>query len=62
MKNTDLLNEYVINDQGAVFQGSSDKIGAKVWNLAQVRPFFCISSTLLYGCSSLNACDSEIKV
>lgn len=40
MKNTDLLNEYVINDQGAVFQGSSDKIGAKVWNLAQVRPFF----------------------
>nr|XP_022335793.1 uncharacterized protein LOC111132291 [Crassostrea virginica] len=35
MKNTDLLNEYVINDQGAVFQGSSDKIGAKVWNLAQ---------------------------
>ena len=43
MKNTDLLNEYVINDQGAVFQGSSDKIGAKVWNLAQVRPFFCIS-------------------
>lgn len=36
MKDTNLLEEYVLNDQGAVFQGSSDHIGAKVWNFAQV--------------------------
>lgn len=35
MKDTNLLEEYVLNDQGAVFQGSSDHIGAKVWNFAQ---------------------------
>lgn len=55
MKDTNLLEEYVLNDQGAVFQGSSDHIGAKVWNFAQVifEPvfdvwtiaFFCYWST-----------------
>lgn len=37
MKDTDKLDEYCLNDHGVVFQGSSDKIGAKIWNFAQVH-------------------------
>lgn len=33
---TSLLNEYVLNDTGAVFQGNYKQINAKVWNFAQV--------------------------
>jgi hypothetical protein len=36
MKDTDLLEEYILNDHGVQFQGSSNKIGAKIWNFAQV--------------------------
>lgn len=66
MKDTNLLEEYVLNDQGAVFQGSSDHIGAKVWNFAQVifEPifdvwtiaFFCYWSTDVLHQIQLHIC------
>lgn len=62
MKDTNLLEEYVLNDQGAVFQGSSDHIGAKVWNFAQVifEPVFDVWTIaffllLVYRCPSSNS-------
>lgn len=36
MKDTELLKEYVDNEQGCVYRGSHDNYGAKAWNYGQV--------------------------
>ena len=45
MEDTSLLDEYILNDQGAVFKGSYDKLFGKAWNFGQVSVWIgCLMS------------------